>query len=227
MEDGAAFCPNCRAPQIRVPGAEDRPATAPLAPGTPGEIQPPATPVAWQERHPAEYSAWQGQSGVAAPNDRVSWGDALPGAVVAGLLIGAVLIPILSVFIAPAVAGTVAVVLYAQRRPDQSLTRGVGARIGSIAGLFGFVLFAVLVIFESLVIRGGAQFREALQQAAARNPTPEVQAMMSRLLTPEGIVVIAVIMLIFFFALFAGFGAIGGAIGVKLTQRRDRGRQNW
>jgi len=44
--DGSPFCPNCHAPQIKVPV---RPPTAPvterLTPGTPDDVQPPAEPV--------------------------------------------------------------------------------------------------------------------------------------------------------------------------------------
>jgi hypothetical protein len=46
VEDGSPFCPNCHAPQIKVPV---RPPTSPvserLTPGTPDDVQPPAEPV--------------------------------------------------------------------------------------------------------------------------------------------------------------------------------------
>jgi len=46
VESGSPFCPNCHAPQIKVPV---RPPTAPvterLTPGTPDDVQPPAEPV--------------------------------------------------------------------------------------------------------------------------------------------------------------------------------------
>lgn len=228
MEAGEAFCPNCRAPQIRVAGAPaDRPAAPPLAPGTPGEIQPPATPVSWQPHQPTGYAPQPGFGGMAAGPARISWADALPGAALCGLLIALSFLPLLSVLLWPTMAGALAVVLYLRRRPEQQLTRGIGARIGSMAGVFGFLLFALLMVFELVVLRGGGQFRQAMiqmiQQSAARNPSPEAQAMVQKMLTPEGIAIMIGAAFVFALAVFAGFGAIGGAIGAKLAgQRKDR-----
>src|SRR5581483_2970788 len=42
VDDSAAFCPQCNAPQIRVPVPESQPATPPLVPGTPADAQPAA-----------------------------------------------------------------------------------------------------------------------------------------------------------------------------------------
>jgi hypothetical protein len=44
--DGNPFCPNCHAPQIKVPvRPPTAPVTEPLTPGTPEDLQPPAEPV--------------------------------------------------------------------------------------------------------------------------------------------------------------------------------------
>lgn len=149
----------------------------------------------------------------------------MPGAALAGLLIAASFLPLLSVLLWPTVAGAFAVMLYLRRRPEQQLTRGLGARIGSMAGVFGFLLFALLMVFELVVLRGGSQFRQVMiqmiQQSAARNPSPEAQAMVEKMLTPEGIAIMVGAALLLSLAIFAGFGAIGGAIGAKLAGKRD------
>jgi hypothetical protein len=226
VEEGDAFCPNCHAPQIRVAGTpSNEPATPPLTPGTPGEVQPPARPVDLHRNEPAAYGVRPGFGAPPAPT-HISWSDALPGAALAGVLIALSFIPLLSLLLWPTVAGILAVMLYMRRHPEQHLTGKLGARIGSMAGVFGFILAAVLMVVELAALRGGGQLREtvmqAIQQSAARNPSPEAQAMVQRLLSPEGIAVMIGVALLFSLAIFAGFGALGGALGARLTERHRK-----
>src|SRR5581483_6640411 len=94
VDDTNAFCPQCNAPQIRVAisageagsqhapalgeapePVEDlrEPATGPLPPGTPGELQPPATPMR------ISGSPAFSQGGAPASSS-VDWSQAVPGA---------------------------------------------------------------------------------------------------------------------------------------------------
>jgi hypothetical protein len=136
------------------------------------------------------------------------------------------LVPPISFFLWPVAAGALAVMLYLRRRADLSMTPGLGARVGAIAGLFGFLSFIILMAIDLIVLRGGSKLRQAMeqviQQSAARNPSPEAQAMMQRLLSPEGVAVMVTVVLVIFLACFVGFGAVGGAIGAKLLKRKGR-----
>lgn len=239
VEEGVPFCPNCNAPQIRITGlAPNEPVTPPLRPGTPGDLQPPAQPASLERPsgvapalRPGE-GGWQAQRGEYtghhpdhAPG--IHWSDALPGSMLAGAVIAlSWLIPPVSFFLWPVAAGALAVMLYLRRRSEFVITPGMGARVGAIAGLFGFVAFAILMAIDLVVFRGGGKMRQAMeqviQQSAARNPSPEAQSMMQKMLTPEGIAVMVTVVLVIFLACFVGFGAAGGAIGAKLLSRPNR-----
>jgi len=142
----------------------------------------------------------------------------------AGLVAGlAWIMPPLGYLLWPITAGVLAVVLYKRRVPETTVSRGAGARVGAVTGLFGFVLFAILTAINLAALGSGKihqMMQQAFQQAAARNPNPEAQAMMQRFMTPEGIAIMFVIVFIFFLMIFVGFSSLGGAIGAALTRPR-------
>jgi hypothetical protein len=215
VEDGVAFCPNCNAPQIRVAVPDNQPVTQPLRPGTPDEIQPPSRPV----------SFGYGTAPAQVETSQLNWQKALPGMLLAGLVAGlALIMPPIGYLLWPITGGVLAVVLYKRRMPEAILSSSAGARIGALAGLFGFVLFAIsnAIYFVSM---GSGKVRElvqqSLQQAAARNPAPEAQAMVQRLMSPEGIALMMAIVFALFMAVFVGFSSIGGAIGAAMTRPKE------
>ena len=236
IEEGVAFCPNCNAPQIRVAAAENKPATGPLTPGTPGEVQPPAEPVDFRHpNYPAQAELGPGTrdaGGYGMPPqgtsaDSIHWSEALPGALLAGIVIAVSwIIPFASFLLWPMAAGVLAVMLYLRRRPETALSGGAGARLGAIAGLFGFGLFAVMMAVDLLVMRGGGKLRSAMeqviQQSAARSGNPEAQAMMQRFLSPEGVAVLITIVFIMFLLIFVIFGSIGGVLGANLVSKKRK-----
>ncbi|HEU5454030.1 MAG TPA: zinc ribbon domain-containing protein [Terriglobales bacterium] len=217
VEEGTAFCKQCGAPQIRVAVPEGAVVSPPLEPGTPGEVQPPAQQVA-MPYSPAPLPP-------EPVNERVNWGDALPGALAAGALVAlAWLIPFLGFLLWPLAAGVLAVLFYARRRPLREMASGMGARIGVIAGLLGFAMMALLMSLELLAFRGTGKLRQLLlqtmQQAMASNPDPAAQEAMHKLMTPEGIAVLVTFAMILFFAMFLGLGALGGVLGASLMRKR-------
>ncbi len=162
VEDGTAFCKQCGAPQIRVPVEE--PATQPLPPGTPGEVQPPAEPVTLAGAPEALPAG-------------IDWAQAVPGAALAGALLAlAWVVPFLGFLLWLLAGGTLGVMIYRRRVPGAALTPRLGARIGAVTGLFGFGVFAVVLGLELLATRGSGRLRQMLQQViqetAARNPGP-------------------------------------------------------
>jgi len=208
VEEGVPFCPECSAPQIRVGGTE--PASPPLPPDTPGEIQPPARPVSL---------------GHAAAQRPVDWSKALPAAALAGVLMTlALIVPLAIFFLWMLAGGAFAVALYRRRNPGP-ISPGAGARIGAVSGLLGYIIFALTYSIMLLVTRGGGTLRDELmrriQEVASRNPDPQAQEMMQRLMTPEGLAFIIAIGLVLFLFAFLALSSVGGALGAKLFGDRE------
>ncbi|MGE0404759.1 MAG: hypothetical protein AB7O65_00550 [Candidatus Korobacteraceae bacterium] len=236
VDDSVPFCPQCNAPQIRVavPAEEDAPdsepralqdppderdaaATEPFPPGTPGDVQPPATPVT--DAHPAQVSVPLGPAAV-------NWSQAIPGAAIAGAVVAlAWAVPYLGFILWMAIIGLAATLLYQRRSPGASLTTGMGARIGALGGLFGFGVFVLLLAVQMLLLRSSGGFRammqQVMEQAAAQNTDPRAQEMLQRLLSPEGIALILTMVLVMAFFGFLLFSSLGGVLGAYLSRRRD------
>jgi len=119
--------------------------------------------------------------------------------------------------------GAIAVVLYRRRTPGASVTPALGSRIGALAGLAGFAIFAAL--FSGQMLFAGGTFRamveEKLKQQVASSDQA-TQELMQRMLTPEGMAVMVTLVLVVFFVLFVLLGAAGGALGGFLGQPRKR-----
>lgn len=210
MEEGVPFCPECNAPQIRVAGEA---ASPPLPPGTPGEVQPPAQPVPLS----------QGQAKIS-----INWSKALPAAAAAGVLISiALVVPLAIFFLWMLAGGALAVALYRRSNPGL-ISPGAGARIGAVGGLVGYILFALAYSVLLLVSHGGGQLRDELirriQEVAARNPDPQAQQLMQKMMTPEALAFIIAAGLVLFLFCFLTLSSIGGAIGAVLFKERDSKR---
>jgi hypothetical protein len=125
-----------------------------------------------------------------------------------------------------AAAGTIAVLLYWRRVPAATPTPAAGARIGALAGLFGFGVFAVLLALQMLLTRGTGRFRSVLQQiieqAAAQNGDPRAQEILQRLTSPEGLAVILTVVLVMAFFAFLLLSGLGGALGAYLLRNREQ-----
>ncbi len=213
VEDGVPFCPQCGAPQIRIPGVEGQPASAPatppLPPGTPGEVQPPAEPVPLHAEMPRG----------------VEWSQAFPAAAIAGIILAiAWVIPFLGFLFWMVAGGILAVALYRRRAPHAPLTPALGARVGAVGGVFGFAVFSGLFAMELLVARGG-RFREMLQQvvqqAAQRNADPRAQQMMQQMMTPAGLAALITVVMVILLIGFLALSSLGGAIGAWLFRQRE------
>src|SRR3954467_3157234 len=163
LDEGTAFCPACGAPQIRVnPVGVNDPATPPLPPGTPGNITPAGTPVAL----------------VPIPID---WSVGFKAAALMGLLAGLpTSVRYLSVLCCLWIVGggALAVMLYQKWKPGATVTSGMGARLGAVAGLFAFA-FWFLFNAAAQAAKGMGEFRteliRQLHEAALKNPDPNAQ----------------------------------------------------
>src|SRR5574340_748099 len=140
VEDGVAFCPQCGAPQIRVSALEHTSEPLPSeAPGASALAQPAAPPAGPQA------------SAVPAGPATLQWGQVVPAAASAGVLLAlAGAVPFIGFFIWMLAGGVLAVVLYRRRFPTGTLTPRLGAKVGAVAGLFGFGAFTVLMSIQLL-----------------------------------------------------------------------------
>ncbi len=188
-----------------------------MPPGTPGEIQPPAEPV------PISQSA----TPTAAPAPAsVDWRHALPVAAWTGaLLMVAWIVPYSVYLLWTVAAGAFGVAMYRRRVPNATLTPSIGARVGAVCGLFGFIGFSILTAVSFFILRGSTEMRDKLQQAmqesAARNPDPAVQQMMAQMNTPAGLAMLVTLGMVLVLVVFLLLGSAGGALGAKIFKGKS------
>ena len=196
VEDGVSFCPQCNAPQIRVSviPTELHPSAATPRPVLPGQV---------------------------------AWSYALRAAVIGGgigSILCIMLAPLLKAgfIVGMAIGGAACVAIYRRRQPLARITSTMGARLGAVAGIFGFVVFASVQSLLLFAAPGGEvrqAIRDQIQQAAAQNPDPKVQDMMHMFLTPEGMAAIVIMAMVLFLIMFIIFGVIGGGLAAALGHR--------
>ncbi|HEX7962273.1 MAG TPA: hypothetical protein VF493_20335 [Terriglobales bacterium] len=125
--------------------------------------------------------------------------------------------------------GWLAVGLYRRRTFARELGAAAGAKLGAVAGLLGFAIFAtvnsITVAIKIFVLHQGPQLRSlmmaALDQAASRNPDPRVQPMMEWVRTPEGMAFLIITGMVLLFVAFLVLGSLGGLVGASLNRKRS------
>jgi hypothetical protein len=124
-------------------------------------------------------------------------------------------------------AGGMSIAFYTRREPDKTVTAGNGLRIGALAGMFGFLINALLSTLSMLSATSRAALRSEmmgrLKEAMATSSDPQATELLRRigdqLNTPGGLAFIftfALLVLALFFIVFSG---LGGAIGASLFGR--------
>jgi hypothetical protein len=229
VEDGHPFCPSCHAPQIKVPvRPPTAPVTEPLPPGTPEDVQPPAEPVL-SERSALAIQPSEGSP--AQPKNKLVWRAALGSALMAGMLAAiGTSIPIVPLaMLCMFAAGGLAVTLYRRRAGYCAVTPWMGAKLGLLAGGWGFGLLALLSALrlfassERLALR--AAFLDKLHEATASTADPEVRQAMEQfrgyIATDHGLIMMVLIFLAIAAVFFLVFSALGGALGAALFGRES------
>jgi disulfide bond formation protein DsbB len=222
IDEGIAFCPHCGAPQIRVvPPEENMPASpSPMTPGGPAEL-PPTQPLPW----PPGATPYPPLPGA------IQWDLAWRGALLAGAgaaILSAVPIVSLGCCLWTLGAGAVSVALYQRRVPDTLITAGMGMRLGALAGVFAFVIHAVVSTASFVAFRSSSEFRRALQEQMDKqlvnSPDPRAQEIMRQMFdwinTPQGMATFMVLILVVLAVMFVVFTAAGGALGASMFGRR-------
>ncbi len=150
-----------------------------------------------------------------APN-RIVWPRALPVLLLTGFFTAAVsAVPLLEFACCLwALAGGASCVVLYRWRQEQSVSTGMGARLGATAGLAGCVFFSLAFVAKLMIF--GREFRDAIREAAARNPDPKAAEINQWLASAEGAAVILIIYLVAFLLAILVFSTIGGALGAAL-----------
>lgn len=229
MEDGRPFCPNCHAPQIKVPvRPPTAPVTEPLPPGTPEDVQPPAEPMV------SESGTLTGppmQPLAPSPQGRLLWRPAVGSALVAGLLaaVGTSVPVIPLAMLCMFASGGLAVTLYRRRVATQTVTPWMGAKLGVLSGGLGFGLLALLSALRLFAASERSElraaFREKMQEAMANAADPDVRQAMEQfrnyISTDRGLVLMVILFLGIAAVFFLVFSALGGALGAALFGRES------
>ena len=228
VEDGRPFCPNCHAPQIKVPvHPPTAPVTEPLPPGTPEDLQPPAEPIVSARdlpvlpRRPSQH----------LKKNEIIWRPALSSALAAGLLAAVgTSIPIVPLAMLCMFAwGGLAVTLYRRRSGYRTVTPWMGAKLGALAGGLGFGLLSILSAFrlfaasERVELRDA--FREKMQDSISSATDPDVRQAMEQfrnyISTDHGLILVMLFFLVVAALFFLLFSALGGALGAALFGRES------
>jgi hypothetical protein len=211
VEEGVAFCPHCSAPQIRVLVAE------------PAGISAAVVDAATISPRPANLPASETIPGMATP---IRWPQTLKPCALAAVVASLLMFLGLNPFVAMVSVGFLAVVFYRQYEPASLIKASVGARLGALGGLLWFGISFVLQGVAALVLRRGPALREEMlkkiQQTASSANDPQMQTLFDYFKTPAGLTVFIVMVIFFAFLAALALGALGGALGGTLFNRRDK-----
>jgi hypothetical protein len=157
----------------------------------------------------------------------LAWKSALLCGVVAALL-SAIPFVSLGCCLWMLAAGAMTVNLYRKQVPDAVITPGMGMRLGALAGVFGFVINAIVTTISFVVQRSSGTFRQAMEEQMkkqmATTPDPKAQEIMQHMLdwmaTPQGAATMMILVLIFMGVIFLLVTAAGGALGASMRGSR-------
>jgi len=161
---------------------------------------------------------------------RIDWHKAWPGILIAGGVGGLLsAAPVLSIGCCLWVlaAGAVSVLFY-RNRAAISVPTGMGARLGAVTGMVASLVSSAVSTLTILVMGSGKMretMRQAMEQSASRNPDPNAQAMVHRMmdfiLSPGGFALIMTVGFALNFLALMAFAAAGGALGSSLFGKRE------
>lgn len=144
------------------------------------------------------------------------------------ILIGAAVEAIFSFFgLGILLGGFLSVSLYRRRNPGQWITGGMGARLGAVTGGLAFFFISIGTTVGVLLFHTGDKIRDAvmksIEQAAARNPGPETQAVVDSLHSPQAFAAMLAAGLVLTLIFYLVLSVFGGVIGASVGKTRRRG----
>lgn len=219
VEEGIPFCPHCGAPQIRV-----------VPPETATDAS--STPASDDVRAPlptTNTSPWGTPRGSFTPREPIHWNQVWQGALLAGggaALLSSLPFLALGSLLWLLIAGALSVSMYQRRVPTAVVRPGMGMRIGALAGVFAFVITAILstVLFATEGNQLRQMMEEQLRASMAKAPDPRtaeiLQQFIGKLNTPEGLATFFLWVMAFIAVIFILSSAAGGALGASFSARR-------
>lgn len=192
LPDDARFCHKCGKPQREEPVflAEEEP--------------PPIPQAAIAEPLPIGF------------NNRMAVWIALRVGVLAFIAFLATSVAGAFALVWPVVSGFFAVYLY-RKRTGERLSILSGARLGWLAGIFGFVLITILLTMTLVALSEPDVVQKLRDQWKARSLSEaDINMMIEFMRSPSGVVML----LLGSFLLFTLLPAFGGAVGAKLLDRQ-------
>jgi len=210
VEEGRIFCPNCRAPQIRVLVTE--PVAVSLAPTAEASLNEATLPAA------------QTSPLLALP---VQWSQAIKPCFLAALIASVLILLGLYPVVAMPCAGFLSVVFYRQGRQNLAMRPGVSIRLGAFGALLSSCFMVMMTALAATVPELRAKLHhQILEKAqtsfAAQSDNPFLQFLISHLRTPDGFVLVLILLsgMALVFSLI--LGGIGGAAAGAIFGRRPR-----
>ncbi len=204
MQEGVAFCPNCHAPQIRVSVAGG------------GEPSSPTDSVSLPS--PDYFSP----SSVNRLQRRQIWRAATLGGLVGAIFM---LLTVGFLGLGMLAGGSMSVVFYRRRMPGAVIPSGMGARLGLLSGMLGFIMLAAPLALASAFFHldGEIQSRvvEKVDQVYGGRSDPQAQQLLELVKTPQGIRLFLGVAMILTFIASVTFATLGGAISAMLLRRKS------
>ncbi len=201
-------------------------------PDTPDEVQPPAQPVPLATVPPEKIDWRQGVRTSALAGLLLALAIFFVPVIVAGIGFllrlgqGAIgLLVLLASWCCMLVAGALAVRFYRRRRPQTTISAGMGARLGAASGLLGFFFYSIPQALRLAFFHLGGSVREAMQkaieQSAAQSPDPKAQEIMRNLMSPGALAAFLTLLVVLFFLAFLVLSSLGGAIGASVWGNKE------
>lgn len=124
-------------------------------------------------------------------------------------------------FLALPFGGWFAVYLYSRRHPGP-VTAGMGVRLGAVTGFFIFLICFCVSAVGVLTDRQEIfdMVGKAMKEAAATNPSPQADALIAQISTPNGMMTILFLASVMFLFLSLVLCAVGGAASAGLMNRQ-------
>ena len=124
-------------------------------------------------------------------------------------------------------AGALSVLFYHRSHRGILISRGMGARLGLLAGFLGFFIYIVLESVKVAVFHLGGTIRSAMRQAmersAAQNPDPHAQQVLQWFMSPAGQAFVITLLVAMSFVGFLVFASAGGALGAAIWGHKEPG----
>lgn len=196
VEDFVTFCPQCRAPQIRVVSTVPEPQPASI-----GVLR------------KVEFSAPAKLGQLKLGQSKINWSHALPSAILAVLVVA---LFNSALFGAPGLllCGALCVIFYRQQNKQAIVSRLMGMKLGAISGILATavtVIFHFKVELKELAAQG--------LQASLDRSTDEVSKQIIRNFVAQHPNAFPIMLVIFMGVLFLIISGLGGMMGASLMNR--------